>query len=147
MHQQRFAAAGGHPERQLVQLRPRFDRFIEWRDLIRIVLVFVVLRDLRIDTAAQPFRIAKILIQIDFSEQQRKVLKILPHQTFFAARDSWFVQGKRVANNVLIVFQQRFCCHLCQVEQLFGQRVVEPVDVVYVQPLECLVLQVLRQLF
>jgi hypothetical protein len=79
--------------------------------------------------------VAEIAIEVDFREQQRQVLEVLPDDRLLAARDPALVEPLRVLDDVLVVLQQQLGRQLRQIEQLGGERVMEAMDVVLVQPL------------
>ena len=145
MHQQRLAAAGGHPEGELVELRPGLGGFVERGDLVGLGLACVVGGHLRVQGGEQGLGIAEVAVQVDLAEEEGQVLEVLPDDRFFAPGDPPFVQPLGMLDDVLVVLQKQFGGQLRQVEMLGRERVVEAVDVVLVQPFQRLVAQVLRQ--
>ena len=93
---------------------------------------------LLVQRLAKLIRIAEVPVEIDLGEEQRQVLEILPDDRLLAARDPPLVQPLRVLDDVLVVLQQQLGGQLRQVEQLGRERVVEVVDVVFVQPFQAL---------
>ena len=116
------------------------------RDLVGLGLVGVVGGDLRVQRREQRLGIAEVAVEVDFGEEQRQVLEVLPDDRLLAARDAPLVQPLRVLDDVLVVLEQQLGRQLRQVEELRGERVVEVMDVVLVQPFQRLVAQVLGQL-
>ena len=49
-------------------------------------------------------------------------------------------------HDVLVVFEQQLCGQICQIEELCSERMVEMVDIVFVQPFQFLITQMLRQI-
>ena len=78
MHQQRLAAAGGHPEGKLVELRPGRDGFVEPDNPVVLLLVGVVRSHLCVQRLEQRLRIAEVAVEVDLAEEQRQVLEVLP---------------------------------------------------------------------
>ena len=146
VHQQRLAAAGRHPEGELVELRPGLGRLVERRDLVGLGLVGVVDGDLRVQRREQRLGVAEVAVEVDLGEEQRQVLEVLPDDRLLAARDAPLVQPLRVLDDVLVVLEQQLGRQLRQVEELGRERVVEVMDVVLVQPFQRLVAQVLGQI-
>ena len=134
VHQQRLAAAGSHPESELVELRPDLSSFIERGDLVSLGLVRVVGGHLHVQLHEQCLRIAEVAVQVNLGEEQSQVLKILPNDRLLAVGDPPFVQLLRVPDNVLIILQQQLGGQLRQVEVMRRECVVEAVDVVLVHP-------------
>ena len=145
VHQQRLAAAGGHPEGELVELRPGLGRFVERGDPVGLGLAFVAGGHLLVQIPEQRLGITEVAVEIDLAEEQRQVLEVLPDDRLVAAGDPPLVQPLRVLDDVLVVFEQQLSGQLRQVEQLCRERVVEVVDVVLVQPFQVFVAQVLCQ--
>ena len=115
MHQQRLAAAGRHPEGQLVELRPGLGGFVERGDPVGLGLVRVVGGRLLVQLLEQRLGIAEVAVEVDLAEKQSQVLEILPDDRLLAVRDPPFVQSLRVLDDVLVVFQQQFGGKLRQV--------------------------------
>ena len=62
VHQQRLAAAGCHPEGELVQLGPSFRGLVERRDLVSFWLVCIVGVHLLIQLHEQRIGVAKVAV-------------------------------------------------------------------------------------
>src|SRR5690606_34805595 len=80
---------------------------------------------------------------VDFREQQRQVLEVLPDDRFFAPGDAPVVEVLRDRNDGLVVLQQLLVRQLRPVlrGQVQAQGVVEAVDVVRIQSFQRLILQ------
>ena len=68
VHQQRFAAAGGHPEGELVELWPSHGGFVERSDLVGLVVVRVVPGHLCVQRLEQRLRVAEVAVEINLAE-------------------------------------------------------------------------------
>src|SRR5208337_3011599 len=101
---------------------------------------------LRVQCREQSLGFAEVAVQVDFGEEQRQVLEILPDDRVIAARDAALVQPLSVPDNVLVVLQQQLGGQLRQVEELRRESVMETVDVVLIQPFQRLITQMLCQL-
>ena len=62
VHQQGLAAAGGHPEGDLVELRPGLSGFVEGLDLVSLALVRVVGGHLHVQLREQRLGITEIAV-------------------------------------------------------------------------------------
>src|SRR5690606_16388587 len=101
--------------------------------------------DLAIQRGEQRCRIPKVPVEIDLREQQGQVLEVLPDNRLFAAHYPALVEAQGVPHDVLVVFEKKFCRELREIEQLRCQRMVKPVNVVLIKPLERLGTQRLCQ--
>ena len=106
VHQQRLAAAGGHPEGELVELRPGLGGFVERRDPVTLGLALVAGGHLLVQIPEQRLGIAEVAVEVDLAEEQGQILEVLPDDRLIAAGYPPVVQPLRVLDDVLIIFQQ-----------------------------------------
>ena len=136
VHQQRLAAAGGIPEGQLSQVI----RLVV-RNLFLCRFSLIELGDVLVQVGQQLVGVTEEAVEVDFGEEQREVLEILPLQRL----GSLLTERQRVLDDVLVVAEQRVAGELLVLpEQL--HLVQELVDVVLVQPFQFQRLQMFGQL-
>src|SRR5690606_28689587 len=70
VHHQRLAAAGRHPQGELVELWPRLGVRIQRSELVGLGLVRVVRGDLSVQRREQRLRVAEVAIEVDLREEQ-----------------------------------------------------------------------------
>ena len=151
VHEQGLAAAGGHPERQLVEL-PRSFGFggglVEQGDAVGLRLALVERGDVRVQRREQRPRVTEPAVEVDLGKEQGEVLEVLPDDRGVATGDALLVQAGGDGDDRLIVLQQ----HLVRQGrpplpgQVQAQGAMEAVDVVLVHPFERFLAQVLGKL-
>src|SRR5690606_29914870 len=100
------AAAGGHPERDLVELEARVLGLLQCRDPVRFRERLVQRCNARVECLSQAGGVAEVAVEVDLREQQRQVLEVLPDDRFFAPGDAPVVEVLRDRNDGLVVLQQ-----------------------------------------
>src|SRR5690606_7463712 len=100
-------------------------------------------RNARVERLPQAGGVAEVAVEVNFREQQRQVLEVLPDDRFFAPGDAPVVEVLRDRNDGLVVLQQLLVRQLRPVlrGQVQAQGVVEAVDVVRIQSFQRLILQ------
>ena len=88
VHQERLAAAGSHPEGDLVELRPSLGAFVQRLDTVGLVLAFVECGYLLVQGSKKSRWVAKIAVQVDLGKEQRQVLKVFPDDWGIAASNA-----------------------------------------------------------
>ena len=143
MHEQRLAAAGGHPEGDLVELEARVLGLLQCRDPVRFRERLVQRRNARVERLPQAGGVAEVAVEVDFREQQRQVLEVLPGDRLLTPGDAPVVEVLRDRNDGLVVLQQLLVRQLRPVlrGQVQAKGVVEAVDVVRIQSFQGLILQ------
>jgi hypothetical protein len=100
VHQKCFAAAGRHPEGQLVELRPGLNRRVQRGDPVLLGFVFVVLGDLIIQRLAKLIRLGEIPIEIDLVSKDTLTnigLNFVQHSLLL-----WHLRLVRSAGNAMV---------------------------------------------
>ena len=148
VHEQRLAAAGGHPERQLVELRRSVafgGSLVERGDAVGLRLAFVECGDACVQRREQRTRVAEPAVEVDLGEEQGEVLEVLPDDRGLAAGDALLVEAGGDGDDRLIVLKKRLVRQGRPPlpGQVQAQGAMEAVDVVLVQPFERFVAQVL----
>ncbi|MGD1084262.1 MAG: hypothetical protein ABSA47_05840 [Verrucomicrobiota bacterium] len=136
MHEQRFAGAGGGPEREFVQIVRNVGP-----DLVALSFAGVERSKMGIEVGQELPGVPEIAVQVDFGEKQTKVLEIFPADRVFSAG----ADGLGVANNVLVVGQQDITGELLALEKAIGDVRVEAGNIVLVQPFKAGVMQAFRE--
>ena len=140
MHQQRLAAAGGHPEGEFVELWPSLSNFVEGRDLVSLALTRVVGGRLHVQFREQRFGITEIAVQVDLTEKQGQVLEVLPNDRGSSPRVIRLSFNRCVCLTMFWSYSSSNCGgQLRQVEVVRHERVVEAMDVVLVHPFQRLI--------
>ena len=117
VHDQRLAAAGGDPDRQLVQVG-----FVEGLDFFPLgeLEVFIEFGAEGVEVGAERGSVGKVAVQVVFGEQQDQVLEIKRVEGVAAAVAA-FGDAPPMADNVVVIAPERVIAHRPLLERLVEQ--------------------------